>query len=89
MLYRLYIGTNNKTGKLEDKKAIQLTSRRFNGFTTFKGLGYWQGKPEKSLIIEIETKKEQSVKVLAIELAKKLKQDAIGLAKIGKMQFIS
>ena len=88
MLYKLYIGSNNKTKKLEEKKAIGIVSKSFKGFTSYKGLGFWEGKGEKSLIIEIETKKQVSVIKLAKKLARELKQDAIGLARIGKMEFI-
>ena len=89
MLYKFYIGSNNKTKKLENKKAIDIISKEFKGFTCFKGLGYWNGVSEKSLIIEIES--DDKVKVLRIvkKLARVLKQDAIGLARIGKMEFIN
>lgn len=88
MLFKLYIGSNNKTGKLEEQKAIKIVSKQFEGFTAFKGLGYWQGKPERTLIVEIETAQEKQVKVLAQTLARELKQEAIGLARIGEMVFI-
>lgn len=89
MLYRYYIGSNNETKLLEDRKAIRIISKHFEGFTTTKGLGYWQGKSEKSLIIEIETTKRKQIITLAKELCKELKQDAVGLATIGKMSFVS
>ena len=89
MLYRLYIGSNNKTKKLEDKKAFKIISEQFEGYTAFKGLGYWNGTPEKTLIVEIEAEKKNAILELAQKLAEGLHQDAIGLASIGKMQFIS
>jgi len=89
MLYRYYIGSNNKTKKLEDKKAVRIASQQFKGLTAFKGLGYWQGKPEQCLMIEIETPNKNKVLALAKELARELKQNAIGLASIGRLQFIS
>ena len=89
MLFRLYVGCNNETKKLEDKKAVKITAKQFEGFTAFKGLGYWQGKPEESLILEIETEKRKNVIKLAKDLALGLKQDAIGLAEIGKLSFIT
>jgi hypothetical protein len=88
MLYRLYIGSNNKTKKLESKKAIRLVSKEYKGFTSFKGLGYWNGRSEKTLIIEIEAQEKRGVLSLCKRLAKDLEQEAIGLASIGKMQFI-
>ena len=89
MLYKLYIGSNNKTKKLEMAKAVKVASGQFEGFTAYKGLGYWQGKKEKCLILEIESKSKKQVISLAKELSKKLKQEAVGLAVIGKMSFIS
>ena len=88
MLYKFYIGANNKTKKLENKKAIKLIASQFQGFTAYKGLGYWQGNPEKNLIVEIETTNKKKIIKTVDLLKKKLKQQAIGLAKIGKIEFI-
>ena len=88
MLNRLYIGSNNKTKRLEYDKAIRITSKQFEGFTAFKGVGYWQGKKEKCVIIEIESENKNKVLSLIKNLAKDLNQSAIGLVKIGKMDFI-
>jgi len=89
MIYKLYIGSNNITKKLEDKKAIKITGQQFEGFTAYQGVGYWQGKAEKCLMIEIESIGQKKVLQLAKKLTKELKQQAIGLAEIGKMQFIT
>lgn len=88
MLFKLYVGSNNTTKVLEKNKAIRITSKHFNGFTAYDGLGYWQGKPEASLIIEIETNKKDGIKKLAQNLAKELKQQVIGVAEIGTLHFI-
>lgn len=89
MLYRYYIGSNNITHKLEDKKAIEIISKNFKGFTIFKGLGYWQGEQEKNLIVEIETQELEKLMITARELCKALEQQAVGVAEVGKMEFIS
>ena len=89
MLFKLSIGSNNKTKKLEDKKAIKITSKHFEGFSSYKGLGYWHGKPERTLFIEIETPYQKRVIKLSKELCKDLNQNAIMLASIGQAQFIS
>ena len=88
MLYKYYIGHNNKTKKVEEKKALKIISKQFDGFTAFKGLGYWQGKAEKTLIIEIETNNKKAILITAKKIARELKQETIGLATIGKMNFI-
>jgi len=89
MLYKLSIGHNNTTKKLESAKAIAIVSRQFEGFSAMKGLGYWQGKPEKTLFVEIETENKQGIIALAKELCRQLKQQAVAVASIGSMEFIS
>jgi tRNA(Glu) U13 pseudouridine synthase TruD len=89
MLYRYYIGANNKTKKVETKKAVGIISKKFEGFTVSKSLGYWQGKAEKSIIVEIETNNKKQIMATALELCKALKQQAVGLATVGKMGFVS
>lgn len=89
MLYRLYIGSNNTTHKLETAKATGEVAKMFEGFTISLAKGFWQGKPEKSLIIEIETTETNKVQELAKTLCKVLDQQAVGVANVGTMQFIS
>jgi len=89
MLFKIYIGHNNNTKKLEEKKALDIINGNFKGFTSYKGLGYWEGKAEKTLIIELETPREKPVISLCKKLARDLQQDAIGLAKIGSIQFVT
>ena len=89
MIFRYYIGSDNTTGELEEERAVSIIAKQFEGFTAFKGLGYWQGIAENTLIVEVETENEEAVKQLAKNLAKELKQDAIGLAKAGSMEFIT
>ena len=89
MIYKLYIGSNNKTKKLESKKAIKLASKNFDGFTIYKGIGYWKGNGEKCLIMEIETKGKNNILNLAKVLAQKLEQEAVAVAINNKMQFIT
>lgn len=89
MLYRLYIGSNNKTKRLEELKAVKIVSQQFQGFTAYKGLGYWQGKKEKCLILEIESRSRKDIIGLAKKLAKGLQQEAVGLSMVGKMSFIA
>lgn len=89
MLYRIYIGSNNVSHILEVEKAVQVISQMFEGFTIMQGQGYWKGKSEDSLIAEIEEQQESKVVDLCKKLAGVLRQEAVGLAKIGEMQFIS
>jgi len=49
MVYRIY------TEKKNVKAISQIVSEHFDGFTILFGRGYWEGKPEKSMVIEIIT----------------------------------
>ncbi len=89
MLYKLYIGSNNETKKLEAKKAITIASTYFDGFSASKIIGYWKGMQEKTLVLEIETENKKQIMALAMDLKEKLNQEAIAIAKIGKMEFVS
>ena len=90
MIYKLYIGSNNQTKKLEKKRAVDITSLYFEGFSVSQILGYWQGKAEKTLLIEIETIEKSKVLQLTKQLAKDLQQQAVGVIETTeKMQFLN
>jgi len=81
MLYKLYIGANNKTGKTEIKKAVKIISEYFKGFTIIKTHGYWKGSPENSFIVEISANNNVfKMRELVDILKDELKQEAIGVA---------
>ena len=59
----------------EDKKRAEIAKivgRYFDGFTMIGGLGYWQGKQEYSLIIEIDTPADHNtshrIKAICVEI---------------------
>ena len=89
MLFRLYIGSNNETHKLEAKKAVSIVASKFEGLTVIPSTGYWKGQPEKSMVIEVETQDKAKVLEVAGILRIELKQQAIGLSESQGMQFIS
>lgn len=90
MIFKLYIGSNNQTKKLEKKRAIDIASSYFEGFSVSQILGYWKGKAEKTLLIEIETLEKLKVIELSKTLALELQQQAIGLIETSqKMDFIN
>lgn len=89
MYYRLYVGANNKTGSVEYKKARAVVSSFVDGFTAYKSVGYWQGKPENSYIIELANVKSGVVTSISKELKRVLKQQAVGIVKLNSnMKFI-
>lgn len=89
-MYRLMIGSNNTTKIVETKKVLKVVGKYTLGFTTYNTKGYWQGKPEKSMIVEIADIRPMQVRKLAKELCHTLRQDAVGLQRIeGATRFIS
>ena len=89
MIFRLYVGSNNKTKKLEKSKAIKTTGMYFDGFSAYEIIGYWRGQAEKTLLIEIETMEKTKVLELSKKLVAKLQQQAIGMVQTEEqMRFI-
>jgi len=89
MIFRLYVGSNNQTKKLEKSKAIKTTGMYFEGFSAYEIIGYWRGQAEKTLLIEIETMEKAKVFDLSKKLARELQQQAIGLVQTEEqMRFI-
>jgi hypothetical protein len=82
--YFLYIGSNNQTNKLEKVKAIEIINQCFDGFTCYEVVGFWQGKQEKTLKVEIVSDINQDTKIakLCKDLKLALNQDAVMLEKI-------
>ena len=56
-----YVGSNNKTHKLEKAKIERIVSRYFEGFTAFEVVGYWRGNKEKTLKVEVITDEKDSM----------------------------
>lgn len=80
MLYRIFT-ENENYGEIVD-----LIRRYFNDFTTLTAVGYWHGKSELSLIIEICEPDHIHVGYKIGELAKAIKelnnQDAVLVQEI-------
>ena len=86
-LYRLYIGSNNETGKLEQAKIQEIASRHFDGWTLYNALGAWKGQLEHSAILEIATEHSDEIVSLANELKEKLSQQSIMFELGGDVDF--
>lgn len=75
-----YVGSNNKTKKLEVAIIEKTVAAHFDGFTTSEVVGYWKGCKERTLKVEVVTDENPAILTrLAKELAKKLHQDAVML----------
>ena len=84
--FQLYIGSNNRTGRLELSKIRRIVSARHQGFTVLPATGYWQGAQENSAIVVINdntNKIRETIELLKNALA----QDAIGYQVVPNMQF--
>jgi hypothetical protein len=80
MLYRIQTENINKNG------VVKLANKYFDGFTIFEGLGYWQGKPEPSLTIEVVTDNQQAVEGLAVDIRIANNQQAVLVEAISNKQ---
>lgn len=74
-IIKFYIGANNTSGEVEKQRAIE------KGFTidVYESMGYWEGKIEKSIVIEIidDSDVEALAKHIAIALRNELEQNAL------------
>jgi hypothetical protein len=86
--YKIYIGANNDTGRLELAKAKGIIAKMFEGFTVYQAKGYWLGKPEKTAIIEICTSDKDKIDSLIKVLKVELKQDAIACNVLPALKFV-
>lgn len=60
ILYRIYTEDKNRS------EVIERVTRDFDGFTVMTGDGYWKGKVENCLILEIITSSDNHDKILRI-----------------------
>lgn len=73
-----YVGSNNATGMLEVEKIEAVVSSHFDGFTAFEVIGYWKGKKEKTMKVEVVTD-ETDAKIIKVakELKNALEQESV------------
>ena len=61
-IFRIYTEEKNK------RDIVRLAGEAFDNFTLQPTLGYYKGKPEKSIVIEIIGAREPAVKELALSI---------------------
>jgi hypothetical protein len=78
MLYRIYTENTKRQHVIRDA-----VSKRYPGFTLIKGVGYWQGKREQSLIIEIITPRpdDKTILKLAGDIKRLNRQESVLVVK--------
>jgi hypothetical protein len=74
--YRIYTEEKNK------KAIVRLVSEHFESFTLQPTLGYYRGKPEKSIVIEIVGAKPAEINRLADRIRKMNGQQSILILRL-------
>ena len=88
-MYQFYIGSNNQSHKIElDKIREVLADYEVKGYTILDSLGYWEGKPEDSIILQVEGITKSKALTLLQVFKTRLEQVAIGLQRLPEVQFI-
>lgn len=85
--YRLYIGANNESKRLNIHRIKEIIQSYFPGYTVFKGTGYYKGEEEDTAIVEICTNKRGRIYRLMEELKRKLDQEEIGVQALPEILF--
>lgn len=87
MAFQVYVGANNKTGKLETNIVERVCNKRHQGYTIQPATGYWNGKREKSAVIIIEDTKDRVLSTVR-DLKKQLNQEAVAYQEVNKLEFV-
>jgi len=74
-IHRIYTEEKNK------KAIVQLVAEQFESFTLQPTLGYYRGKPEKSIVIEIVSGKAAEITRLAARIRKMNGQKSVLILK--------
>jgi hypothetical protein len=75
-IFRIYTEDKNK------RDIVRLTGQEFESFTLQPTLGYYRGKPEKSIVIEIVGAREPAIRKLARRIKQMNGQKSILIMKI-------
>jgi hypothetical protein len=75
-IYRIYTEEKNK------KAIVGLVAKQFEGFTLQPTLGYYRGKAEKSIVIEIVGATAAKIKRLAKQIGEMNGQQSVLILKI-------
>ena len=84
---QLFIGSNNKTHKVERELLIQTLAKYHTGFTIQPAIGYWEGAREESVSVIISDEHDAIISTVK-RLKQVLKQDAIAIQKVAELEFI-
>ena len=83
----LFIGSNNRTGKVEREKLETVLSKYHEGFTIQPAVGYWNGQREQSVSVIISDSFDKILETVK-KLKYELKQESIAYHEIGNLEFV-
>jgi hypothetical protein len=75
-IFRIYTEAKNQ------RDIIRLTGQSFESFTLQPTLGYYQGKPEKSIVVEIVGARDKDVGRLALRIGKMNGQKSVMVMRV-------
>jgi hypothetical protein len=75
-IFRIYTEEKHK------RDIVRLAGKAFDNFTLQPTLGYYKGKPEKSIVIEIIGAREPAIKELALRIRKMNGQKSVLIMKL-------
>lgn len=86
-----YIGANNQTKKLEQKKIEVTMNKYFEGYSAMQIIGYWKGQRERTMMVQVVSDSSDAVlSRCAVELCDVLQQDSVMLEVVeSNVAFIS
>ncbi len=76
MIFRIY------TQAKKQRDIIRLTGKSFESFTLQPTVGYYKGKPEKSIVIEIVGAREKAIKDLALRIGEMNRQSSVMVMRV-------
>lgn len=80
--YTLFIGANNTTGEVELDKLTAVLNKKMEGYTIAHSIGFWQGTPEKSVMVHIVgDQTENEIEELASDIRKELEQQCVMMTR--------
>lgn len=83
----LFIGSNNKTHKVERDLLAKTLAKYHEGFTIQPARGYWMGQAEDSVTVIIHDDVDTIISTIH-KLKQVLKQDAIAYHEVAGLEFI-
>lgn len=86
--FNLYVGSDNKTKKVDYKLLYMVLDHDFSGYTVNHAVdGVWNREHEQSCVVTIAEDKTKVLNVVK-KLKQVLKQEAIGLQEVAELEFI-